>query len=326
MEKALVICGSTATGKTQLGVELAQRFNGEIVSADSRQVYKGMDISTGKELPANAKFKIQNSKLQVKNQNFRLGYYLFDGVPVWMLDVVPPAQSFSVADYCTLSRRVISNILKRGKLPIVVGGTGFYIKALTDGIETIGIPQNIALRAAYNNKSTSELLDILFHLNPDIANRLNPSEKKNKARLLRRIEIAQSSRKVGQSLGRKLGHEFLQIGLAAPRDVLRERINKRIDSWLASGAQDEIVSLLSRGLSWGAQSMSALGYRQWKPYFDGKVGKEEIVEKWKTEEWQYARRQITWFTRDKRITWFDITHEGWKEKVEETVGNWYNGD
>ena len=142
MNKLLIICGPTATGKTSLGIKLARKFNGEIVSADSRQVYKGMDVATGKDLPVGSKYQVSS----IKYQKIRAGYYLFEGIPVWMLDVVEPNQEFSVAQYIDLGQKVMVDIWRRKKAPIVVGGTGFYIKGLIDGIETLGVEPNWELR------------------------------------------------------------------------------------------------------------------------------------------------------------------------------------
>ncbi len=315
MRKFLVICGPTATGKTILGVRLAKQFDGELVSVDSRQVYRGMDIGTGKDLPKNSKYqKLKNSKL---------GYYLFDGVPVWMLDVVEPTHSFSVAEYHGFAHKVIEDIWKREKLPILVGGTGLYIKAMIDGIDTLGVPPNPQLRAAYEKKSTEELFNILFHLSPDTVNTLNVSERKNKQRLIRKIEIAQMG--VKKVTGKKWKNlKVVMIGLVCSYNILRQRIERRIEKWVMKGAEDEVRKLLGRGIDWNFQAMNALGYRQWKEYFEGVAKKEEVVKRWKIDEWHYARRQLTWFKRDPRIQWFDVTKKRWEEDVEKKVQAWYN--
>lgn len=322
--QALLICGPTATGKTILGVRLAKRFSGEIVSADSRQVYRGMDIGTGKDLPEEAKLKVKSEKLKVKIKNREtLKPYRFDGVPVWVLDVVEPTHSFSVAEYHGFAHKVIEDIWKRGKLPILVGGTGLYIKAMIDGIDTLGVPPNPQLRAAYGKKSTEELFNILFHLSPDTANTLNVSERKNKQRLIRKIEIAQMG--VKKVTGKKWKNlKVVMIGLVCSYNILRQRIEQRIEKWVTRGAEDEVRKLLGRGIDWNFQAMNALGYRQWKEYFEGVAKKEEVVKRWKIDEWHYARRQLTWFKRDPRIQWFDVTKKRWEEDVEKKVQAWYN--
>src|SRR3989338_4426614 len=150
MNKLLIICGPTAIGKTELGIFLSRKFNGEIVSADSRQVYKGMDIITGKDLPVNSKFEIAqwapNSKLRVENQKLSVGYRLKDDIPIWLVDIVTPDYIFNVGEYALLVQKIIIDIWSRGKLPVVVGGTGFYIRAIIERIDTVIIPPDKSLR------------------------------------------------------------------------------------------------------------------------------------------------------------------------------------
>ncbi|MBI4058931.1 tRNA (adenosine(37)-N6)-dimethylallyltransferase MiaA [Candidatus Microgenomates bacterium] len=319
MKKLLIICGPTATGKTQVGVKLAQQFNGEIVSADSRQVYRGMDIATGKDLPVNFKFQISNFKFR----NRRIGCYFWNNIPVWLLDVVSPRENFSVAGYHELAHQVITGIWQKDKLPILVGGTGLYIKAVTSGIDTLGVPPNRELRQAYENKSTVELLDILFHLDPEVVGRLNSSDRKNKVRLLRKIEIAQSD------LPKKINSEWdnldvIMIGLMAKPEILKVRINSRVDQWIKEGLEKEVIKLLANGVRWEDQAMSALGYREWRPYFEKKMSREAVIAKIKNGEWQYARRQMTWFKREKEIVWFDISESNVEQRMVEKVEKWYN--
>ena len=186
MNKLLVICGPTATGKTSLGILLAKKVDGEIISADSRQVYIGMDLGTGKDLPKNSEFKIQNSKI---------GYYLFDKIPVWMIDIVKPNQEFSAADFVGLASKVINDINSRNKLSIIVGGTGFYIKALIDGVDTLGIPPDWELRKQLGLKSTAELFEMLSRINSEKSASMNSSDKQNPRRLIRAIEVALKNQK-----------------------------------------------------------------------------------------------------------------------------------
>lgn len=325
MQKLLVICGPTGTGKTALGIKLARKFAGEIVSADSRQVYRGLDIATGKDKTENFKCQISN----VKWRNRKLKYWKTeDGAKIWLVDVVEPTEKFSIATYQQLATLVLSNIWQRGSLPIVVGGTGLYIKALVDGIDTINVPPNPQLRSAYAGKDAEELFDILLHLDPEGTGKLNSSERKNKQRLIRRIEIAQARKNnVVANFPptprlRRTGNALF-VGLTTPHQVLRERIEKRIDQWVVVGAEDEVAALLDHGVGWDSQAMSSIGYREWQPYFEGQSTKKDVIAKWKQNEWQYAKRQLTWFKKDKRINWFDITSPEWEKKVEKLVGDWY---
>lgn len=189
--KLLVICGPTATGKTALGIYLAKKFEGELVSADSRQVYKGMDIGTGKDLPGNSKLEIRNSKLG--------GSYKVAGVPIWGYDLISPKEEFSVARYIKIAGKIIKDIWERDKLPILAGGTGLYIKGVVDGIPTAFIPKNIALRESLGKRGVRELFEILAEMDAVKAASLNISDKKNPRRLVRAIEIASSKLKTQNS-------------------------------------------------------------------------------------------------------------------------------
>lgn len=325
MKKLLVICGPTATGKTALGLRLAKKFKGEIISADSRQVYKGMDISTGKDLPVNAKLKIKNEKLQVKIKNKQvIKPYRFDEIPVWLLDVVWPNQEFSVAQYYQLAWKVINYILKRKKLPILVGGTGFYIKAIIEDVPSKGIPPNWFLRKQLELKSVEALFEELAELDPFRAAQMNTSDRQNKRRLIRAIEVARW--RVGNRLWQPqklLKLDTLWIGLTAPLKKLYQAIDERINKQIKLGAEGEVKKLINQGYSWDFPSMSAMGYIEWQPLFEGKTARKEVMRRWKFDEHGYARRQMIWFRKQKQIHWFDIAQKGWENKVEKDVAIWY---
>lgn len=313
MDKLLIISGPTATGKTSLGVNLAKKFNGELVSADSRQVYVGMDLSTGKDLPQEAKSKE--------------GHYLFDNVPVWMLDVVKPNEEFSVADYVDLASKVIDGISQRNKLPIIVGGTGFYIKALIDGIDTLGIPPDWDLRKQLSLKSIAELFEMLSRINSEKSASMNTSDKQNPRRLIRAIEVSLNKSNItpqNPAFYFSLPTSCLFIGLSADYKFLYDRVDKRIEEQVKLGAEKEINKLIEDGYTWDLPAMSAMGYGVWRPYFENKQTKEQVIEKWKFSEHAYCRRQMTWFKKDTRIKWFDITKQNYQDEIEHLVEEWYN--
>jgi len=320
MDKLLVICGPTATGKTTLAVSLAKKFDAEIISADSRQVYKGMDIATGKDLPKQAKVK--------KDVQTGLDYYLFDSIPVWLLDVVRLNEEFSVANFVDLAGRVLGRIWTKGKLPIVVGGTGFYIKALVDGIQTLGISPDWTLRKQLETRSWQELFEMLARLDSEKAASMNVSDRQNKRRLVRAIEVALAKNHMGKTklkkeIRKKRHINPLFIGLKAPMKDLYERIDRRINRQLEEGAKREVESLLNQGYSWELPAMTALGYRQWQKYFKEGESIEKVMSLWKSGEHDYARRQMIWFEKERRINWFDITKVGFGKEVEKKVRSWY---
>jgi len=321
MKKLLVICGPTATGKTRLGIYLAEKFNGEIISADSRQVYKNMDIGTGKDLPSTSKFQISTIRWKQKN----VGFYKINDVVIWCYDLVTPKEDFSVSKYLEVAEKVLFDIEKRGKLPILVGGSGLYIKAIVDGIATAGIPRNNKLRKSLQKKSVEELYETLAALDPSRAANMNFSDRKNPRRLIRAIEVAQWKilhRKV-KSKNLTKDRDVLMIGLSLKRSLLDKRINKRIRKRLSLGIIEEVRKLLSSGVSWNYQSMDSLGYRQWKDYLLGKKTKKEVIDSWFHDERNYARRQLIWFKKDKRIIWFEVDKPNWQKKIENLVENWY---
>jgi tRNA dimethylallyltransferase len=315
MNKILVICGPTATGKTALAVRLAQKLNGELVSADSRQVYRGMDIGTGKDLESR-KSKIENRKsTYYKDRRFELFSYDIQGIPIWMYDVVDPDEDFSVAVYQRLALAVIADIQKRGKTPIIVGGTGLYIKSLQEPIDTITAPPNKKLRNTLAQKSLIELQQLLQSSFPDVWSTLNTSDQQNPRRLIRKIEIEyygidhkETDSKIENRKSRI--ENYMMIGLTAPYQELYKRIDERVEKRVEQGVMLEIQSLHDKGYGWNLPSMSGLGYKEWQEYFNnpGEVEKKKAIERWKFDEHGYARRQLTWFRKQKSIKWFTFVN------------------
>ncbi len=284
MGKLLVICGPTATGKTKLAFNLAKKFNGELISADSRMVYKHMDIGTGKDLNKYEKI---------------LGY-----------DLVGPDEEFSVSNYLSFANQAIRKIYEQKKLPILVGGTGFYIKAVVDNPERINIPRNLNLRKKLSQKTARELFAILVKTNPVEALKLNSSDNKNPRRLIRLLEVLDYGKTAHDGQKKINFDNVLWIGITCPLDILKERIEKRVDERVNASFEKEIEFLKRKGF-WDKIPSKTLGYKNWPN-----------IEKWKLEEFKYAKRQITWFKKEKRITWFDITKKGFEKDVENLVQKW----
>jgi tRNA dimethylallyltransferase len=320
MNKLLVVCGPTSTGKTTLAIELAKKFNGELISADSRQVYKGMDIGTGKDLPKGSKIKLPWFQ--------KYGYYEISGAKIWGYDIADPRHEFNVGQYIKFAERIISDIRKRGKLPILVGGTGLYMKGVIDGIPTASIPKNNLLRKTLERSTPEELFEKLAQMDSLKAGQMNASDKKNPRRLIRAIEVAMwkiNNIKREKEIEKKKRHfEVLMIGLTAPEKFISKRIELRVAGRVKAGIKKEVETLLKNHVSWNMPSMFSMGYRQWKDYFDNKKTEAEVVKDWEGEEKKYVKRQMVWFKKDKRIRWFDITVSGNAKNVEKSVERWYS--
>lgn len=329
MKKLLIISGPTATGKTTLGIELAKKFNGEIISSDSRQVYKGMDIVTGKDLPLESELRIKNKELRIDNNKLDVGYREKEGIPVWLVDVVFPNYPFNISDYHSVSYKVINDIWNRGKLPVVVGGSGLYIKSFVDLMSTMFIPPNHLLRKEVEGKNKEYLEDWLKKVDSYKWQSMNESDRNNPRRLIRAIEVAIWSFKNKALPARNLieAESVLWLGLKVKKNKdLYSIIDKRVDQRLTMGALDEIKDILNKGYSWQLNSLNTCGVRDFKDYFEGKLTLKETAKLWKFHEHRYARVQMTWFKKDKRIIWFDVTDPQYSKKIEETARRWYTGN
>lgn len=315
MEKILVILGPTSTSKTDLALQLANKFQGELVSVDSRQVYKKLDIGTGK-MP-DKKVAIQRSK----------GFWIMDGVKIWMYDVTDPKKQYTVFNYIKDASRIISDICKRKKLPIMVGGTGFYLKALLEGLPNLAVPVDQKLRRELNNLGVKQLQQKLQEISPDKWNSLNESDMQNPRRLVRAIEIIQSSNVKVQMSKLKLrfqNYNVLKIGLTAPRGILYRRIDERITSRINQGMVDEAKNLHKNGLSFKRMKKLGLEYGILADFLQGRIAAlDELIKIMQGKIHGFARRQITWFKKEKGVKWFDITSQNYLDKVEELVSEWY---
>ncbi len=285
--KILVILGTTSAGKTSLGVKLAAEFNGEIISADSRQVYKGMDIGTGKDLK---EYMVGKKKIK---------YHL--------IDVASPKQKFDLAKYQKLAFKAIVDILRRQKLPVIVGGTGLYIQALVDNIKLSSAKPDLKKRVALEKLSVPELFNKLSKLKPEFAVRLNNSDKNNKRRLVRYIEVISTDG--FERTGRQTSpYDFLVLGLNFPDEIIKARIIKRINDRLNNEDMvAEISGLHKNGVSWERLESFGLEYKFISQYLQDKFDYETMVDKLGTASYRYAKRQKTWFRRfekqGQKINW-----------------------
>jgi len=276
LPRIIVIIGPTASGKSDLAVTIAKKVNGEVISADSRQVFRGMDIGTGKITAAEMK-----------------------GVPHHLLDVADPKKIFTVSDYVELAEKAIADIHSRGKIPVICGGTGFYIQALVDGLVLPEVPPNDTLRAKLEKKPADRLFAILQKL--DLA-RAKDIDRNNPRRLIRAIEVATALGKVPK-LKKTKRYDATFIGTDIPLNKLKIRIHNRLISRMKSGMVREARSLHARGLSWKRMENLGLEYRYLSRYLRGMITKQEMLAELEMEICHYAKRQMTWFKRDKRINW-----------------------
>ncbi|MFH0891700.1 MAG: tRNA (adenosine(37)-N6)-dimethylallyltransferase MiaA [Candidatus Falkowbacteria bacterium] len=293
--KIIVIVGTTASGKTGLAVDLAHKYNGEIISADSRQVYKYMDIGTGKDLD---EYKI---KLKVKDQRSRVVK-----IPYHLISVVHPNTEFNLAKWHKAANRAIKDIIKRGKLPIIAGGTGLYAQALVDGFDLSPVKPDKELRERLESRTAAQLLAQLKRLDKKFADGLHESDQKNKRRLIRYIEIKSSGVKEAElpigSSASKTNYDFLIIGLTWPREIVRERIYKRLLERLNKEKMIEEVQNLRKnyGVSWKRLESFGLEYKYISLYLRGQIDYDKMVELLNIAIGQFAKRQMTWLKRWER--------------------------
>ena len=307
-KKVLVILGPTASGKTKLAVALARLFNGEIISADSRQVYKGMDIGTGKDL-----------KEYGKGKN-KVNYHL--------IDVVNPNEEFNLAKYQKLANAAIKRILVSNHLPILVGGSGLYLQAIVDDYQLAPYRPELKKRALLEIKSVSELYKLLESVKPDFARKLNNSDKNNPRRLVRYLEIIDQEKNIEKTgttkKENKSPYNFLIIGLNKDDGVMRAAILKRIKDRLEKEDMiKEVERLYNDGVDWLKLNSFGLEYRFISFFLQEKMDYDEMIEKLGIASYRFAKRQKTWFRRwekqGKEINWLDNLKE-----AEEKVKKWYN--
>ena len=274
--KLIVIEGTNASGKSALGISLAARFGGEIVSADSRQVYRRLDLGSGKVTPEEMK-----------------------GVPHHLLDVRDPGEFFSMADFQRLAFEAIDGILERGAVPFLVGGTGLYVDAVADGYELSDKPPDHDLRAHLETLDTPALYEMLKEKLPD-----TEIDPRNRHRVMRALERLEAD---DYHPGRKKPrYKLLKLGVTWPREILKQRIDERLERRLQEGMIDEVRSMLIDGVNEEFLIKLGLEYKYLTWYLTGRIGYEQMVEELGNAIKKFAKRQMTWFRRDPRIIWLDM--------------------
>lgn len=303
MEKVIVVIGPTSVGKTKMGVALAKKLNGEVISGDSMQVYRQMDIGT-------AKVTIEE----------------MEGVKHHCIDILDPKDQYSVHDFQQTVRKQITEITSRGHVPIIVGGTGLYIKAALYDYTFSEMENNHdEINEKYKDYSNEQLYDYLKQIDEESAKILHFN---NRRRVLRAIEIYEQTGQKKSEIINEQEHICLYdayfVGLTLPRDLLYERINLRVDLMMKNGLQEEMESLIKQGLTRENQSMKAIGYKEWFDYFEGKCDLNEVSENIKKHSRQYAKRQYTWFKNQFEVHWYDVCFEDFSKTIEEVYRNLKN--
>lgn len=285
--KVIVICGPTASGKTSLSIELAKKINGEVISSDSMQIYKDMDIGTAKP---------------TKEEMEDIKHYL--------IDFVPPNERYSVASFKKDAEKAIEEILAKGKVPIVVGGTGLYVNSLIYGIEFNSIEIDEKYRKELDERVEKEGLDTLYEeakkIDPEAINNISKNDKKRIIRILEIYKQTGKTKTEQEKESRKNGvkYDYKVFAINMDREILYERINKRVDIMIEQGLIQEVENLIQKYKEFPT-AMQGLGYKEVVQFINGELTKEEMIEKIKQETRRYSKRQITWFKKNKNTIWLD---------------------
>ena len=298
LPKLIVIVGPTASGKTEWGMKLANIYGGEIIGADSRQIFKKMDIGTAKP---NGEWK----------RNGLRRSYMVENIPHYLIDFLDPGKRFSVAQFRDRAVKYAKLIQKNNHIPMLVGGTGLYISAFVNNFHIPRVEPNRKLRQSLEGKELNELLALLKKMDPVAAKNI---DAKNKRRLIRALEVCILTGEPfseQQEQGEQL-FDILQIGIAVEREVLYARIEERVDAMIKQGLVKEVQLLMKQKYSWELPSMSGVGYRQFRGYFEGSQDIDTSIALLKRDTRRFARRQLTWFRRDARINWCERYEEAEK--------------
>lgn len=304
LPKIIILVGPTASGKTAMSIALARAFSGEIISADSRTIYKEMDIGTAKPKGIEG-ISRGNGGIEEGGEDIRRMFIerplMYDEIPHWGFNLRSPNEIFTASEYQAYADKKILEITKRGNLPILVGGTGLYVAAVVDRPSFAEVPPDPAVRLELATKTNAELLEEIAERDPDTAERI---DTKNRRRLERAIEILRATGKrlaEVQTRG-ELIYNTCMIGVDVPRETLYERIDARIDTMIGEGLIDEVRTLREK-YGDAAPGMSGIGYRQVCVFLRGECALKDAILALKHDTRQYAKRQLTWFQRDRRIHW-----------------------
>lgn len=296
MEKVIVVIGPTSVGKTKMGVALAKKLNGEVISGDSMQIYKQMDIGTAKATPEE-----------------------MEGIIHHCIDILQPQDQYSVHEFQKTVRSKISQITQRNHVPIIVGGTGLYIKSALYDYQFEEIEEDHEMiKRKYQDYDDRRLYDHLLAIDEESAKILHPH---NRRRVLRAIEIYENTGHKKSEIINQQQHVCLYdayfVGLTLPRDVLYERINQRVDVMKENGLKEEVLNLYKQGLNRHHQSMKAIGYKEWFDYFDHLIDEETVYDHIKKHSRQYAKRQYTWFKNQFDVHWYTVNLKHFDETIQQ---------
>ncbi len=310
---AIILYGPTASGKTELAFDIAQNIPSVLINADSRQIYKSLDIIVGKDIPLNTPFVTD----QTDNINFTIGHYQLQNTKIYLLDIVDLLNiDFSVYDYINCVKKTLLEI-SEPNIPIFVGGSNFYISALINSPETAEIPPNYLLREKLSSESCVALRRILGSIDSSRLAQMNNSDKNNPRRLIRAIEVAEWKKEhTIQKYESVLSeYDICQIALTAPLDLLRKKIDARVDARVSEGGVDEAKKLFSTYEHISESLKKTNGYYELFEYFKGNISYTEAIQKWKFAEYHNAKKQLTWIHGDSNIKKFSITDEYYSEKI-----------
>lgn len=299
--KVLVIVGPTGVGKSELSLELAKKYNGEIISGDSIQIYKELNIGS--------------AKVSLKDR---------EEIPHHLVDKYNLDENYDVSMFQTEARALIEDITARGKLPIIVGGTGLYINAVLKNYIFLEEEEDLELKAYLESKSNEDLYEELYKLDKDAALNLHVN---NRPRLLRALTIIKTQDVTKTDLVSKqdntLLYDALILSLTMERQDLYSRINERVIQMIDEGLEDELKGIVEKYENpFDLRGMFGIGYKEWKPYFEKKVDKESVIREIQKKSRNYAKRQYTWFNNQFDATWFDVSQSHYKEDINDTVSQW----